>query len=97
MTKQVLIAAAAPYAAVRKICFGKIVNRILSIHFYRGVNIMTNTNEMKKAWATPTLEVHGTVEQITQQNKTIGSDDGVILIVPGLTPPGGVAIGPLGS
>lgn len=50
---------------------------------------------MKKTWNTPELQCHGAVENLTQQTKTIGTDDGVILIVPGLTPPDGVAIGSL--
>lgn len=46
-----------------------------------------------KTWKKPQLTVHGAIENLTQQTKTIGSDDGIILIVPGLTPPDGVSIG----
>ena len=48
---------------------------------------------MKKTWMTPNLKAHGAVEALTQQTKTIGADDGVTLVIPGLTPPDGVAIG----
>lgn len=50
---------------------------------------------MKKTWNKPQLTVHGQVETLTQQTKTIGTDDGVTLVIPGLTPPDGVPIGPL--
>lgn len=46
---------------------------------------------MKRSYIAPKLSVHGSVEQLTK--KTVGSDDGVILTIPGLTPDGGVAIG----
>ena len=46
---------------------------------------------MKKTYSTPKLNVHGSVEQLTQ--KTIGKNDGTILTIPGLTPPGGAPIG----
>ncbi|MEM6614635.1 MAG: lasso peptide [Cyanobacteria bacterium P01_C01_bin.72] len=48
---------------------------------------------MKKSYITPKLSVHGSVESMTQQVKTLGKDDGVILVIPGLTPADGVAIG----
>lgn len=48
---------------------------------------------MKKTYIAPKLSVHGSVEQLTLQNKTIGSDDGEVFTSPGLTPPGGVPIG----
>lgn len=48
---------------------------------------------MKKTWNTPAITVYGGVENLTQQAKTIGKDDGVVLIIDGLTPPDGVAIG----
>ncbi|MDJ0616027.1 MAG: lasso peptide [Calothrix sp. MO_192.B10] len=48
---------------------------------------------MKKTWNAPKLTVYGGVENLTQQTKTIGNADGVILIVPGLTPAQGVPIG----
>ena len=48
---------------------------------------------MKKLYSTPQLKVHGSVETLTQQVKSIGKDDGVILVIPGLTPSNGVAIG----
>ena len=48
---------------------------------------------MKKAWNTPNLKEHGAVEALTQQVKTIGANDGVILVIPGLTPDEGVPIG----
>lgn len=48
---------------------------------------------MKKTYNAPKLSVHGSLEGLTQQRKTVGSDDGVILTIPGLTPPDGVAIG----
>lgn len=48
---------------------------------------------MKKLYSTPQLNVHGSVETLTQQVKTLGSDDGVILVIPGLTPDDGTAIG----
>jgi hypothetical protein len=43
--------------------------------------------KLKKHWATPTLKVYGTVEQITKQDKTLGSADGVFLL----------GIGPIGN
>lgn len=48
---------------------------------------------MKKTWNKPELTVHGQVETLTQQTKTIGNDDGVTLSIPGLTPEGGTPIG----
>lgn len=48
---------------------------------------------MKKTWNKPEITVHGQVETLTQQTKTTGSEDGVTLSIPGLTPPGGVPIG----
>lgn len=50
---------------------------------------------MKKTYNTPKLSVHGSVESLTQQVKGLGSDDGVTLVIPGLTPPDGVPIGSL--
>ena len=50
---------------------------------------------MKKAYNAPKLTVHGSVNTITQQTKTTGRDDGVILIVDNLTPAEGVSIGSL--
>lgn len=52
---------------------------------------------MKKTWTTPNLQEHGAVEALTQQTKTIGFGDGVILVIPGLTPPEGVPIDDIGS
>lgn len=49
---------------------------------------------MNKIYSTPKLSIHGSVETLTTQVKTLGTDDGVILIIPGLTPDGGAAIGP---
>ena len=40
---------------------------------------------MKKAYNTPKLSVHGSVEVLTQQAKGPGSDDGVVLVIPGIT------------
>ena len=48
---------------------------------------------MKKAYSTPKLSVHGSIELLTQQVKGLGTDDGVTLVVEGLTPPEGVPIG----
>ena len=48
---------------------------------------------MKKTYNTPKLSVHGSIEELTQQTKTVGLDDGVTLSIPGLTPEGGVPIG----
>jgi hypothetical protein len=48
---------------------------------------------MKKAYSTPELNVHGSIEELTQVTKYLGKDDGVILVIPGLTPDGGVPIG----
>ncbi|MEL6581046.1 MAG: lasso peptide [Cyanobacteria bacterium J06621_12] len=48
---------------------------------------------MKKTYKAPKLNVHGSIESMTQQVKTLGKDDGVILVIPGLTPADGVAIG----
>ena len=49
---------------------------------------------MKKTYTAPKLNVHGSIETLTQQVKTLGKDDGVILVIDGLTPPDGVvAIG----
>ena len=50
---------------------------------------------MKKAYNAPKLSVHGSIELLTQQVKGLGADDGVTLVIEGLTPPGGVAIGPI--
>ncbi|MBE9065711.1 hypothetical protein IQ260_03490 [Leptolyngbya cf. ectocarpi LEGE 11479] len=47
---------------------------------------------MKKTWTTPSLQEHGAVEALTQQTKTLGLGDGVILVIDGLTPPEGVPI-----
>ena len=49
---------------------------------------------MKKTYNAPKLTVHGSVEVLTQQVKTTGNEDGVTLNIPGLTPEGGVPIGP---
>ena len=46
---------------------------------------------MKKTYNAPKLSIHGSVAQLTE--KTLGKDDGTILDIPGLTAPGGVAIG----
>ena len=48
---------------------------------------------MKKAYSTPKLSVYGSVETLTKQVKGLGGDDGVVLVIPGLTPDGGVPIG----
>ncbi len=50
---------------------------------------------MKKTWVKPKLTIEGNVAELTQQHatKTIGGDDGYVLIIPGLTPAGGVPIG----
>lgn len=48
---------------------------------------------MKKSYNAPKLNVHGSIEALTQQTKTLGNDDGVVLVIPGLTTPDGVAIG----
>ena len=48
---------------------------------------------MKKAYSAPKLSVHGSIELLTQQVKGLGSDDGVTLVIEGLTPPSGVPIG----
>jgi hypothetical protein len=48
---------------------------------------------MKKSYNSPKLSVHGSIEVLTEQRKTIGKDDGVILVIPGLTPPDGTPIG----
>lgn len=48
---------------------------------------------MKKTYNAPKLSVHGSLEGLTQQTKTIGNNDGVTLSIPGLTPPEGVPIG----
>ncbi|MEO1691384.1 MAG: lasso peptide [Cyanobacteria bacterium J06631_6] len=50
---------------------------------------------MKKTYSKPQLTVHGSVDVLTQQTKGLGSDDGVTLVIDGLTPPGGVPIGSL--
>ena len=50
---------------------------------------------MKKSYNTPKLSVHGSIEMLTQQVKGLGSDDGVTLVIQGLTPPSGVPIGPI--
>ena len=54
---------------------------------------MENLPIMKKTYNAPKLTVHGSVEVLTQQTKGLGSDDGVNLVIDGLTPPGGVPIG----
>lgn len=41
----------------------------------------------KKHWSAPALKVYGTVEQITKQDKSLGSVDGIIL----------ESIGPIGN
>lgn len=48
---------------------------------------------MKRTYNAPKLSIHGSVAQLTEQNKTVGNDDGVILTIPGITPDGGVPIG----
>ena len=48
---------------------------------------------MKKTYNTPKLSVHGSIEELTQQTKGLGSQDGVTLVIEGLTPEGGVPIG----
>ncbi|MEL6910015.1 MAG: lasso peptide [Cyanobacteria bacterium J06631_6] len=48
---------------------------------------------MKKSYSVPQLTRHGAVADLTQQTKTLGKDDGVILVIPGITPDGGVGIG----
>jgi len=48
---------------------------------------------MKKTYNAPKLTVHGAVTEMTQQTKGLGTDDGVTLVIPGLTPPDGVPIG----
>ena len=48
---------------------------------------------MKKSYNPPKLSVYGSIEGLTQQRKTVGSDDGVILTIPNVTPPDGVPIG----
>ena len=48
---------------------------------------------MKKAYSTPKLSIHGSIELLTQQVKGLGADDGVTLVIEGLTPPEGVPIG----
>lgn len=32
---------------------------------------------MKKNWSTPQLTVHGSVEELTQQDKALGANDGL--------------------
>ena len=44
---------------------------------------------MKKTYKTPKLNVHGSVEQLTQ--KVFGEDDGIVLTIPG------IGTGPIGS
>lgn len=46
---------------------------------------------MKKNYSTPKLSAHGSIEELTQSDraKTFGSGDGILLIVSGVTPPGG--------
>lgn len=43
------------------------------------------THQVKKGWVTPEVTVHGTVEQITQQQiiKRIGASDGYVFIING--------------
>jgi hypothetical protein len=48
---------------------------------------------MKKTWNKPSLTTYGEVENLTQRTKTLGKNDGVLLDIPGLTPPGGTPIG----
>ena len=48
---------------------------------------------MKKTYSKPEVSVYGSVEMLTQQVKGLGSDDGVTLVISGLTPPDGVPIG----
>lgn len=50
-----------------------------------------------KPWIKPEIKSYGSVEAITEEGniKTIGKDDGFILVIPGLTPPEGVPIGSL--
>ena len=50
---------------------------------------------MKKVYSAPQLSVHGSIEMLTQQVKGLGADDGVTLVISGLTPPDGVPIGPI--
>lgn len=53
--------------------------------------------KMKKTWTTPTLKEHGAVEAVTQQTKGLGFGDGIILVIPGLTPPEGIPVDDFGS
>jgi hypothetical protein len=48
----------------------------------------------KKRWATPIVKVHGTIEEITRQTKSLGTADGVIFDIDGNGPIPGVPIGP---
>lgn len=50
---------------------------------------------MKKSYNSPELSIHGSIEGLTEQVKTIGKDDGITLVIPNLTPPEGVPIGSL--
>ncbi len=45
---------------------------------------------MKKSYITPKLSVHGSVENLTQQTKVFGSQDGIVVAIPGTD---GVPIG----
>ncbi len=39
---------------------------------------MQNGDSRKRTYTTPQLTVHGTLEQLTKQNKKLGSSDGLI-------------------
>jgi hypothetical protein len=37
---------------------------------------------MKKSYNSPKLSVHGSIEVLTEQRKTFGKEDGVVLVIP---------------
>lgn len=51
---------------------------------------------MKKTYSTPKLNVHGSIEELTQSFKKMGTKDGMFLAIDGDTN-NSVSIGPLGS
>ncbi|MDJ0797074.1 MAG: lasso peptide [Calothrix sp. MO_167.B12] len=42
---------------------------------------------MKKTWNAPKLTAYGAVNNLTQQVKTFGRQDGIFLAIPGLQSP----------
>ncbi len=55
--------------------------------------IFTRSKSMKTVWTTPELTVYGAVEELTNNRKTFGTNDGFILVIPSSNGPVNVPIG----